>query len=72
MITGIDKPHPRPAAPAWSGTAVQDGRNLKWYYWPRHWLHVQEQDERNPRCWMNAEPSAGARRAVQKAIRAPV
>jgi hypothetical protein len=69
-ITGIKRPLPKPAAPIWSGTATTEaGKNLLWYYWPRHWLHVQEQDEINPRCWMNVDPPAGAKKAVLRAVR---
>jgi hypothetical protein len=48
-ITGIEKPLPTPAAPIWSGTAVDGSRNFQWFYWPRHWLHVREQDKTCPR-----------------------
>jgi hypothetical protein len=68
-ITGIENPRPQPAAPIWSGTATNAGKNLLWYYWPRHWLHVQEQDEINPRCWMNVDPPAGAKKGVLRAVR---
>jgi hypothetical protein len=68
-ITRIDKPLPMPAAPVWSGAASDGSRNFLWYYWPRHWLNVQEQDEINPRCWMNIDPPAGAKKAVLKAVR---
>lgn len=53
----------------WFGEAVHEGRRYKWYYRPRGWLHVHEQDERNPRCWMNISPTAGMRTAVLKAVR---
>jgi hypothetical protein len=68
-ITRIEKPDPKPAAPIWSGTAVDGSRNLEWFLWPRHWLHVREQDNVNPRCWMNVEPPEGAKKAILKAIR---
>jgi hypothetical protein len=51
----------RPGANIWSGTARIGRRNFLWFYWPRNWLHVQEQDGRNPRCWMNIDPPAGTR-----------
>jgi hypothetical protein len=66
-ITSIAKPDP--GANIWSGKAKIGNRNLEWFYWPRHWLHVREQDEINPRCWMNVDPPAGARPAVLKAVR---
>jgi hypothetical protein len=68
-ITGIEKPPPPPVAPVWSGTAEEAGKNLQWFYWPSNWLHIREQDDINPRCWMNVDPPAGARRAVLKAVR---
>jgi hypothetical protein len=68
-ITGIKRPLPKPAAPIWTGTATAAGKNLIWYYWPRHWLHVQEQDEINPHCWMNVDPPGGVKKAVLKAVR---
>ncbi|TYL91327.1 hypothetical protein FXB40_28925 [Bradyrhizobium rifense] len=54
----------------WHGTAVHEGRSLMWYYRPRSWLHVHEQDERNPKCWMNVDPPPGARHLVVHAVRA--
>jgi hypothetical protein len=68
-ITSIKKPLPQPAAPIWSGAATETGKNFLWYYWPRHWLHFQEQDEINPRAWMNIDPPAGAKKAILRAIR---
>src|ERR1700691_1492676 len=68
-ITRVEKPLPPPAAAIWHGTSIDGSRNLQWFYWPRHWLHVREQDEINPRCWMNVDPPPGAKRAVLKAIR---
>jgi len=68
-VTGIEKPLPTPAAPVWSGTATEAGKNLQWFYWPRNWLHVREQDEINPRCWLNVDPPSDAKRAVLKAVR---
>jgi len=53
----------------WHGTATHAGKNCMWYFRPRSWLHVHEQDERNPRCWMNVEPPDNARQIVLKAVR---
>jgi hypothetical protein len=53
----------------WHGTATRAGKNYLWYFRPRSWLHVQEQDERNPRCWMNVEPPDGGRQIVLRAVR---
>lgn len=53
----------------WHGTAVHEGKRLMWYYRPRSWLHVHEQDERNPHCWMVVDPPAGARQLVTRAVR---
>jgi hypothetical protein len=67
MITGIERP---PAGSTiWSGTAEQGSQKLQWFYWPRNWLHVREQDSINPKCWMNIEPPDGAKQAVLKAVR---
>jgi hypothetical protein len=60
---------PKNGGALWSGTATEAGKNLLWYYWPRHWLHVQEQDEINLRAWMNVDPPAGAKKAVLRAVR---
>jgi hypothetical protein len=68
-VTSVEKPLPRPAAPIWSGNAEIGTRNLEWFYWPRHWLHVREQEPNNPRCWMNIETPEGFREEVLKAIR---
>jgi hypothetical protein len=71
QITSIEKPDPKPAAPIWSGTAVDGSRNLQWFYWPRHWLHVRELDPTYPdgQLWMNIDPPEGAKKAVLKAVR---
>jgi hypothetical protein len=69
-ITSIEKPLPQPAAPIWSGTAVDGSRNFEWFFWPRHWLHVREQDKTCPRAWINVDPPTGAKKAVLKAVRA--
>jgi len=53
----------------WNGAASDDGKNYLWYYWSRRSLHFQEQDEINPRCWMNVDPPEGAKKAVLKAVR---
>jgi hypothetical protein len=67
-ITAIEKPDP--GAVVWSGSAKLSGRRaLIWFYQPRHWLHVQEQDDRNPRCWMNIDPEDGWREQVVRAVR---
>jgi hypothetical protein len=65
IITSVEK-----GSGIWHGTAMLDNKNLKWFYSPRRMFDVQEQDERNPRCWMNVDPPHGAKRAVLKAIRA--
>src|SRR5229473_8579641 len=57
-ITSIEKPDR--GANIWSGKANDGERNFLWFYWPRNWMHVQEQDDRNRRCWMNIDPPAGA------------
>jgi hypothetical protein len=67
LITSVVKPNQ--GANIWSGTATIGPRNFLWFYWPRNWLHVQEQDGRIPQCWMNVEAPAGAREQVQRAIR---
>jgi hypothetical protein len=66
-ITSIEKPDP--GATIWSGRAKIESRNFLWFYWPRHWLHVQEQDRRNPRCWMNVDPPHGARDQILRVVR---
>jgi hypothetical protein len=66
-ITSIEKPDP--GATIWSGRAKIERRNVLWFYWPRNWLHVQEQDGRNPRSWMNIETPEGFHEEVLKAIR---
>jgi hypothetical protein len=66
-ITSIEKLDR--GATIWRGTAKIGRRNSLWFYWPRSWLHVQEQDRRNPRCWMNIETPEGFREEVLKAIR---
>ncbi|MBB4422298.1 hypothetical protein GGD66_000824 [Bradyrhizobium sp. CIR48] len=66
LITSIER---HAGSGMWHGTAVHEGRGLMWYYRPRSWLRVQQQDERNPNCWMNVEPPAGARQVVTHAIR---
>jgi hypothetical protein len=66
-ITSVEKPDR--GATIWSGKAKIGTHTLEWFYWPRHWLHVREQDDRNPRCWMNIETPEGFREAVQRAIR---
>jgi hypothetical protein len=69
QITSIKKAHPKPAAPIWSGTAVDGSKNYEWFYWPRCWLHVREQDKLVPQAWMNVDPPDGAKKAVLKAVR---
>ena len=66
-ITSVEKPDP--GATIWSGRAKIERRNFLWIYWPRNWLHVQEQDGRNPRCWMNIEAPEDFREEVLKAVR---
>jgi hypothetical protein len=65
-ITSVVEPHP--GADMWSGTAKIGHRNLQWFHC-RQWLHVQEQDQINLRCWMNIEPEDGWRDHVRRAIR---
>jgi hypothetical protein len=66
-ITSIEKPDP--GATIWSGRAKIERCSVLWLYWPRNWLHVREQDSRNPRCWMNIETPEGFREEVLKAVR---
>ncbi|RTE92463.1 hypothetical protein D6B98_13110 [Bradyrhizobium sp. LVM 105] len=66
-ITSVEK---HVGSGQWFGEAAHEGKRYKWYYQPRRWLHVHEQDERNPYCWMVVEPPQGARETVLKAIRA--
>jgi hypothetical protein len=67
QITSIER---HAGSGQWLGTAHDGAKNYLWYYQPRSFLHMQEQDERNPRCWMNVEPPDGARQIVLKAVRA--
>jgi hypothetical protein len=67
IVTSIVKP--ANGANIWSGRASIGNRRLVWFYCPRHWLHVQEQDHINPKCWMNIPTPEGARDAVLRAIR---
>jgi hypothetical protein len=67
QITSIEAPPLN--CSVWSGTAIEGTKKLLWYYEPRSWLHVQEQDERNPCCWMNIDPPDGAKRAALKVVR---
>jgi hypothetical protein len=53
----------------WHGTANGEAKSYLWYYEPRRFLHLMEQDARNPRCWMYVEPPDGFRQIVLKAIR---
>jgi hypothetical protein len=64
IITSIET-HPG----CWAGSASDGAKNYLWYYWPRSRLHFQEQDEINPRCWMNVDTPDGFKRAVLKAVR---
>ena len=66
IITSIEL---HAASGQWHGTAYAGAKNYLWYYRPRSFLHMQEQHELNPRCWMNVEPSESAKPAVLKAIR---
>jgi hypothetical protein len=72
-VTSVAKPDA--GATIWSGKARIGKRNLEWFYRPRGWLHVREQDPGIPRCWVNIETPDGARevvlRAVRKAKRSP-
>jgi hypothetical protein len=68
QITSVEKPLPR--CTLWSGTA-SDGKNrYEWFYEPRRWLHMRQQDPQMPRCWMYVDPPIAVRRLVVKAIRA--
>ena len=67
-ITSINTPMAR--CTQWSGMASAGDKNYEWFYEPRSYLHMREQDGRNPRCWMNIEPLKGARRVVLSAVRA--
>jgi hypothetical protein len=53
----------------WHGHAVAGGKNHEWFYRPRERLLVREQDDLNPKCWMNIETPEGARKAIVKAVR---
>jgi hypothetical protein len=66
-ITKIDKPDQ--GATVWSGRAKTGTRTLEWFYWPRHWLHVREQQPGNPRVWINIEPPEGLKQQVLNAVR---
>lgn len=68
QITSIEKVQ-NAGFSIWTGEAQHGGKRLKWYYWPRHWLHVHEQDVTVPQAWMNIDPPDGATKAVQQAIR---
>jgi hypothetical protein len=68
QITSINKPEKRSVV--WWGMASNGDKNYQWFYWPRKWLHLHEQDEENPRSWSNVDPPPNAKRAVLKAIRA--
>ena len=65
-ITKIEK---HTGSRMWHGTATIGARNYMFYFRPRSFLHMTEQDEINPRCWMNVEPPEGARQIVLKAVR---
>lgn len=66
-ITSIEKPDQ--GATIWSGMASIGKRRLIWFYWPRHWLRVREQQPNDPRCWLDIEPPDGAKQAVLKTVR---
>ncbi|MEY9590576.1 hypothetical protein ABIA06_002867 [Bradyrhizobium yuanmingense] len=66
LITSIER---HTGSGMWHGTAIHEGKRLMWYFRPRSWLHVHEQDKRNPDCWMNVEPPVGARQVVMRAVR---
>jgi hypothetical protein len=66
-ITSVQKP--APGTSVWSGKAKIGKRNLEWFYRPRGWLHVREQEPGLPRCWMNVDPPYGAREQVLRAVR---
>jgi hypothetical protein len=66
QITNIEK---HAGSGMWHGSANDGDKNYLWYYRPRSSFRMQEQDEINPRCWMNVDPPEGAKRAVLKAVR---
>ena len=40
----------------WHGTASGEAKRYLWYYEPRGFLHLMEQDDINPRAWMYVSP----------------
>jgi hypothetical protein len=66
QITSIEKDA---GSGMWHGTATRAGKNCLWYYRPRSWLRVQEQDEINPRSWMNFDPQNSDWQSVLNAVR---
>lgn len=65
-ITRIER---HAASGMWHGMATGAAKNYEWFYQPRSFLHMREQDDINPRCWMNVEPPTSAKPAVLRAIR---
>jgi hypothetical protein len=66
QITGIEFHR---GSGMWHGTASEGDKKYMFYYLPRSLFHMTEQDEMNPRCWMNIEPREGARQIVLRAVR---
>jgi hypothetical protein len=66
QITSIER---HAGSGMWHGTAIVGGKNHTWFYRPRSFLRMAEQDEINPRCFMNIEPPDGARQIVLRAVR---
>ncbi len=67
-ITAINKPMKR--CTQWWGTAIDGDKNYEWFYQPRRWLHMREEDPGIPGCFMNVNPPPPAKQAVLTAIRA--
>jgi hypothetical protein len=68
QITSIEK---HAGSDIWHGVATEDADHYQWF-WDEDSplpLKMRQQDQRNPRCWMNVDPPAGARQIVLRAIR---
>jgi len=54
----------------WWGTAIYGDGNYEWFYEPRRRLRMRKEELQIPRCFMNIDPPAGAKRAILQAVRA--